>query len=246
MTQEYEKCLEALKEAINSSKKITFLTGAGVSTNSGIPDYRSANGIYSENPETMLSRFYKDNCYYAFMDFIRNKFDFRNAKPNNIHRWIASLEADHDVTVITQNVDSLHEDAGSTNVIHFHGDIKQWKCLSCGKIHDFDYIKANSYCDCEDEGKLEASIVLYGDNIDQENDRLAREALWNSNLVIVVGTSLSVFPFAGLIEELNPYFVEDVATLVLLNKEDTTYYSNAFDIKIIDDASNVVNELEEI
>lgn len=240
MKQDYDKNLKELKEVINKSKRITFLTGAGVSTNSGIPDYRSANGIYSKNPEIMLSRSYKDKCYYTFMDFIRNKFDFKNAKPNNIHKWIANLEANHDVTVITQNIDSLHEEAGSTNVIHFHGDIKQWKCLSCGKIYDFDYIKSNSYCECE--GKLESSIVLYGDNIDQENDRLAREALWKSDLVIVIGTSLIVFPFAGLIEEVNPYFSEDVTTLVLLNKEDTVNYSNSFDIKILDDASNVIKK----
>lgn len=246
MTKEYSKCLTELKEEIRNAKKITFLTGAGVSTNSGIPDYRSSNGIYSENPETMLSRYYKDNCYYAFMDFIRKKLDFSKAIPNSIHTWISDLEKDHEVTVITQNVDTLHEQAGSTNVIHFHGDIDKWKCLSCGKVYDSSYIKSNSYCSCEDEGKLESSIVLYGDNIDPKNNRLACEALWSTDLVIVIGTSLTVFPFAGLIEELNPFFLKKVAKLVLLNKEDTVNYSNSFNIKIIDDASKIINDLEEI
>lgn len=230
--------INKLKELIANSKRLVILTGAGVSTHSGISDYRSKNGLYASNPETLLSRNYYNECYDAHCKFVRDNFDFTDKEPNDIHKWIANLQNENrDVIVITQNVDDLHEKAGSKNVIHYHGDLKKFTCKDCKKEYDFKYFKHNNYCDCG--GKLESSVVLYGDGISEENESKAKNATLKADCMLVIGTSLAVYPFALLIED--SYFVG--FPLALINKTEPVNYQHSFDVKIIDDAINVIKEL---
>lgn len=223
-----------LSDFIRGSKKIVFLTGAGVSTHSGIPDYRSVDGLYNKEPEYLLNRACWDEEYEKHIDFIRNRINIVNSEPNDIHYWISSLDDDHEVTVITQNIDGLHQKAGSKNVIEYHGNIKNWKCVRCGKKHDLSETLNVTYCSCG--GKLNSNVVLYGDSIKQENIHAGMEAVDNADLIIVVGTSLKVYPFSLLIQE-NPFCEK-----ILINKEPVE--SNGFDLELIDDALYIVNELE--
>lgn len=232
-----DKTLE-FKDLLDKSKKIVFLTGAGVSTHSGIPDYRSANGIYTDNPEYMLSDACWKNEYLKFLQFVTEHFDMSEIKPNGIHEWIAGLEKDREVTVITQNVDGLHQKAGSTNVIAYHGDVNSWECKDCFRKYDFSYVKENNYCTCGCH--LTPDVVLYGQDIYFERDTLAKQKIHEADLVIVTGTSLSVFPFADLMQE--GMFTKSV----LINKTETANYQNAFDIKFIEDTLEVIKRVQSI
>lgn len=229
--------INLFKKLLDESKKIVFLTGAGVSTHSGIPDYRSANGLYTDNPEYMLSNDCWMNEYLKFMQFVTTHFDMSNIEPNGIHKWIADLEKDKDVTVVTQNVDGLHQKAGSTNVIAYHGDVNRWICKGCFTKYDFNYAKENNYCSCGCH--LTPDVVLYGQDIYYDRDELAKQKIYEADLVIVIGTSLSVFPFADLMQE--SMFTKSV----LLNATETENYSNAFDIKFIEDALEVIKRVTE-
>lgn len=228
------RMISRLKQLIANSKNIVFLTGAGISTHSGIPDYRSANGVYSDNPEYMLSRPCWKNNYYRHMDFIRDKMNFKDAEPNDIHKWIASLQDTHNVHIITQNIDGLHHKAGSKNIINFHGDINIWHCVKCNKEYNMDYVLEHNECECN--GKLNSNVVLYGDDLHDDSFK-AYDIVNNADLIIVIGTSLKVYPFAELIFE-NPFCPK-----VLINKEhvETGHYS----LEIIDDALNIIKQLEE-
>lgn len=222
-----------LKNLLDNSQKIVFLTGAGISTHSGIPDYRSANGIYSNSLEYMLSRSCWKNNYYRQIEFIRDRMNFKDAKPNDIHKWIASLDKTHTVNVITQNIDGLHEKAGSKNIINFHGNIDTWNCINCNKEYDFNYVLENNTCKCN--GKLNPKIVLYEDDLFNDAFK-AYDIVRKADLIIVMGTSLKVYPFADLIYE------NESCKKVLINKEDVE--NGFYDLKIIDDALNVIKEME--
>lgn len=229
-------------EKIKNSKNIVILTGAGVSTHSGLKDYRSENGIYADNPEYMLSYECLHNEHDKFIEFIRKHFDFKDALPNDIHKWIASLEKDNKkVTVVTQNIDGLHQKAGSSNVLEIHGNIDNWICCSedCNESYNLNYAINNSRCSCNND--IRPEVILYGENLDDNKFNQACLDIANSDLIIVIGTSLSVFPFASIIEASHP-----LAYCMLINKEDTLNYSNIFNMKYIGDAMDLVSELNKI
>lgn len=228
--------INKLKRYIDESSKIVFLTGAGVSTHSGIPDYRSANGLYSGIPEYMLSQECLTKEYHKFIEFIRNKFNFVNVEPNDIHKWIASLDSKKDVTVITQNVDGLHQKAGSINVINYHGDVNKWRCVRCDNQYGMQYAIENYFCTCK--SPIRPNVVLYGENPSELDDTRAVKALEESDLVIVIGTSLNVYPFADLITMAHPF-----ALSVLINKEEPANFASSFNLKFICDALDVLKEV---
>ncbi|MCX8736401.1 NAD-dependent protein deacylase [Lactobacillus sp. B4026] len=192
--------LTELKADINAAKHITFLTGAGVSTHSGIPDYRSKNGIYdgvSESPETILSADTLYNRPEFFYRFVMDNMYFPEAKPNKIHQKIAEI-CNQKGELITQNVDGLDKKAGNKHVTEFHGSLYEIYCTKCHKSVTYaEY--ADSFCHKECGGIIRPGIVLYGEAIN--GDRLAQavNAMQSSDLVIISGTSFVVYPFAQLL-----------------------------------------------
>lgn len=213
--------IEQLQNMINSSSKIVFFGGAGVSTESGIPDFRSADGLYSENrdfkipPETILSRKFFDKHPEKFYEFYRQHLCYPNAQPNAAHYFLAKLEKTGKLkVVITQNVDGLHQLAGSKNVIELHGSAQRNYCVKCKSKYDFEYVyKSEGVPKCRCGKKIRPDIVLYNEMLPMGAVLKAKEALWNADLLIIAGTSLSVYPAANLIH----YF--GGKNLVLINKD---------------------------
>lgn len=235
---------ESLKEMIQNSKKIVVFTGAGISVASGIPDFRSSNGIYNEKngfsypPEQIISHsFFKSNPD-IFFDFYKSKMIFPNAKPNSAHIFFAELESKKDVTVITQNIDDLHQKAGSTKVFQLHGSVLDNYCVKCHKNYDLEYVLSqDGVPTCEFDGEIvRPGIVLYEESLDTEVISNSINAIEKADLMIVVGTSLIVYPAAGFIR----YFKGK--NLVLINK-DKTPYDNSADLVINDDITKIVEKL---
>ena len=199
--------IKKLEEAIRDSKKIVFFGGAGVSTESGIPDFRSSNGLYSKkykkniSPEEIVSRTFFFSHTEEFYNFYKDKLLYLDAKPNIAHIRLAEYEkAGKDITIITQNIDGLHQEAGSTNVIELHGTIHKNHCRQCHKIYDVNTIvNSNTVPRCECGGLIKPNIVLYEEGLNQRDLYKARDAISECDLLIVAGTSLVVYPAAGLI-----------------------------------------------
>ena len=208
----------ALEEILRDTRSLVFFGGAGVSTESGIPDFRSVDGLYHQKfkypPETMLSHtFYKTHTA-EFYDFYRQKLIVHGAKPNAAHLRLAKLEREGKCkAVVTQNIDGLHQAAGSKQVYELHGSVHRNYCEKCGKFYDLDHILHTTgvpRCDCG--GVIKPDVVLYEEAL---NDRVidgAVNAIAQADLLIVGGTSLNVWPAAGLIN----YFRGD--RLALINK----------------------------
>lgn len=236
--------INSLKEMINKANKIVVFTGAGISVASGIPDFRSSSGIYNEKsgfsypPEQIISHsFFKSNPE-IFFKFYKSKMIFPNAKPNSAHIFFADLESKKDVTVVTQNIDNLHQKAGSTKVFQLHGSVSDNYCVKCHKNYDLDYVLSQDGVPrCETDGEIVRSgIVLYEESLDNDVISNSIDAIENADLMIVVGTSLVVYPAAGFIR----YFKGK--NLVLINK-DKTPYDNSADLVINDDITKVVKKL---
>lgn len=203
-----------LKKAIQDAKYVTFLTGAGVSTPSGIPDYRSKNGLYSghERPEYLLSHENLHDHPESFYDFVKANMYFPEAKPNIIHQKMAEITNEKG-TIVTQNVDRLHTKAGAKNVVEFHGNLYDIYCQTCGERVDYrEYLQ--DFHHEKDHGILRPNIVLYQEGIPQKALEGAVKAIESADLIVVVGTSFQVYPFASLIN----YRQRD-AQLVAVNKE---------------------------
>lgn len=219
--------LEKLKEYIDHSSNIVFFGGAGVSTESNIPDFRSSSGLYNKNsefkypPETMLSHsFFKSNMD-EFYDFYRKKMIFKDAKPNDAHYSLCKLEKMGKLkAVITQNIDGLHQEAGSKNVIELHGSVHRNYCLKCGKKFDLDYVLKSSTnipkCD-ECGGVVRPDVVLYEEGLNMDNIEKAVYYIEKADILIVGGTSLVVYPAANLVRYYNG------KKLILINKSETPY-----------------------
>lgn len=213
---------ERLKEAISASDKIVFFGGAGVSTESGIPDFRSPDGLYSQKykypPEQIVSHtFFKYNTE-AFYDFYRDRMIYRDAKPNKAHIALSKLERDGKLLgVITQNIDGLHQMAGSKNVMELHGSIHRNYCTKCGKFYGLDKIITSSGVPkCDDcGGVVKPDVVLYEEGLDNEVLSASVKALRRAEVLIIGGTSLGVYPAAGLIHEFGG------SAIVLINKTET-------------------------
>ncbi len=218
--------IQLLKEMINESKKIVFFGGAGVSTESGIKDFRSADGIYMMDykypPESVLSHSFYVQHTAEFYDFYREYLCFPDAKPNMAHFKLAELEQSGKLkAVITQNVDGLHQLAGSETVYELHGSALRNYCVKCGKFHDFDFVyKSNGIPKCECGGTVKPDVVLYEESLNDEVVSGAIKAIKKADMLIVAGTSLTVYPAAGFIR----YFKGK--NLVLINKDATAMDEN--------------------
>ncbi len=198
--------LETLKKWVEESRSIVFFGGAGVSTESGIPDFRGVDGLYRQRyaypPETILSHEFLLQHPEEFYRFYREKILILNVRPNPAHEKLAQWEREGRLrAVITQNIDGLHQAAGSKRVLELHGSIHRNHCTRCGKFYTAEQIAATTgvpRCDCG--GTIRPDVVLYGESLDEKVLRASMDALAHADLLIVGGTSLSVYPAAGLID----------------------------------------------
>lgn len=194
-----------LQTLLNESKHAVFFGGAGVSTESGIPDFRSTDGIYNQKydypPETILSHTFFEQNTEEFYRFYRAKMLCPTAKPNAAHKKLAELEAAGKLTaVITQNIDGLHQAAGSQNVLELHGSVLRNYCTECGKFYGLDFMlesKGIPRCSCG--GVVKPDVVLYEESLNSDTMERSVRALSQADLLIIGGTSLAVYPAAGLI-----------------------------------------------
>lgn len=194
---------EGLK-LIESSKKIVFMTGAGVSTASGIPDYRSMTGVYQgiEDPEYLLSHTCLMTEPAKFYGFVKGLYH-QEAQPNIIHKKMKELEKTHEVSIISQNIDGLHDLAGSKRVVNFHGNLNDLYCLTCNSpVKTEDYLTSDIHAECG--GLIRPNVVLYEEGLSEENIQVAVKWLSEADLVVIVGTTFKVYPFSGLIDYRNP------------------------------------------
>lgn len=236
--------IDKLKQMIKESGRIVFLGGAGVSTESGIPDFRSENGIfkairdYGYPPETLLSRSFFDRHTDVFFKYYRDLLMNGDAKPNNAHYALADLERLGKLTAVcTQNIDGLHTMAGSKNVYELHGSIKRNYCMRCHTFYDDAFIASSDgvpHC-TKCGGIVKPDVVLYEEGLDYGTLNGAATHIMRADMLIVGGTSLQVYPAAGLIE----YYRGD--KLVLINKSTTPYDSMA-DLVIHDSIGKVLGE----
>lgn len=219
---EDEKILQ-LQEYYDDSKNIVFFGGAGVSTESGIPDFRSVDGLYNLKwaypPETILSRSFFDTNIKEFFRFYREKLLIPGIEPNKAHLALAKMEQAGKLSaIITQNIDGLHQKAGSKKVYELHGSTLRNYCMNCHKFFDADYMnnKKEDYPVCDECGSLvKPDVVLYEEGLDDSCVNGAVNAIANADMLIIGGTSLTVYPAAGLIR----YFTGKY--LVLINKSET-------------------------
>ncbi|MCY6370282.1 NAD-dependent protein deacylase [Clostridium ganghwense] len=241
--------INMFKKMIEESSNIVFFGGAGVSTESNIPDFRSEAGLYktknnfSYPPEIMLSHSFFMKHTEDFFDFYKTKMIYNDAKPNDAHKALAELERRGKLkAVITQNIDGLHQIAGSKNVLELHGSVLRNYCMKCNKSFDLDYVMNSKgltpICD-ECGGIVKPDVVLYEEGLDMNTLNSAVRHIQQADMLIVGGTSLVVYPAAGLIE----YFNEN--KLVLINKASTPYDSQA-DLVINESIGKVLREATSI
>ncbi len=237
-----EKILK-LQEIIDRSERIVFFTGAGVSTESGIPDFRSPDGLYNQKysvpPETMLSHSYYMSNPREFYKFYRDKMLCLEAEPNKAHRKIYELEkAGKVLGIVTQNIDGLHTKAGCSKVYELHGSVYRNYCRKCGKLYRPEYIKeTQGVPKCLCGGIIKPDVVLYEESLNDETVENAVNAIENADCLIVAGTSLTVYPAAGMIR----YFKGE--SIVLINR-DKTPVDSAADLVIHDKAGEVLDKIK--
>lgn len=201
-----DKNLLQMKEWIDQSNNIVFFGGAGVSTESGIPDFRSVDGLYHQNyaypPETILSHTFYREMPEEFFRFYRDKMLCLDAQPNAAHRKLAQWEREGKLkAVITQNIDGLHQKAGSRNVLELHGSVLRNHCERCHKFYDAEYIlKSEGIPRCSCGGRIKPDVVLYEEGLDSGILNRAVRAIVDADVLIIGGTSLVVYPAAGLID----------------------------------------------
>ena len=218
---------EQLQNVIDNSKRIVFFGGAGVSTESGIPDFRSVDGLYNQKydypPEQILSHTFFMHNTEEFYRFYRDKMLCLDKKPNKAHLKLAELERAGKLTaVVTQNIDGLHQAAGSKKVYELHGSVLRNYCMKCGKFHSAEYIKnSNGVPKCECGGVIKPDVVLYEEGLDDSTVSGALSAIQTADTLIIAGTSLTVYPAAGFIS----YFKGD--NIVLINRDETPFDSKA-------------------
>ncbi len=238
---------QQLKDWLRSSRHTVFLGGAGVSTASGIPDFRSAHGLYMQKKqgvsyEEMLSHDYYVRHTQEFYDFLRHVMLYPDAKPNPAHLALAKLEREGLLeAVVTQNIDGLHQMAGSKNVIELHGNEDRYLCQSCGRQYDMRYVMdCEGVPKCACGGPLKPDVVLYGEQLNQGDLARAIAYAENTELMVVGGTSLVVYPVAGLVTYLSPG-----AKLVIVNR-DPTPYDNRAELLIREDLARVLAQAAEL
>lgn len=230
-----------LKRWIEESGNIVFFGGAGVSTESNIPDFRSTDGLYNQQyefpPETILSHSFFVRNTEEFYRFYRNKMLFPKAKPNRAHLALAKLEKEGKVkAIVTQNIDGLHQAAGSKEVLELHGSVHRNYCMRCGKFYDLEAVlKTTGIPKCSCGGTIKPDVVLYEEPLDNEVMSRALSFIRKAEVLIIGGTSLTVYPAAGLID----YYRGN--KLVLINKSVTPKDSEA-DLVICDSIGRVLGD----
>ncbi|MGN0998175.1 MAG: NAD-dependent protein deacylase [Faecousia sp.] len=219
--------LEILKQWITESSRIVFFGGAGVSTESGIPDFRSVDGLYSQKfeypPETIISHSFFERKPDYFFQFYREKMLPLGFEPNVTHKVLASWEEQGKLSaVVTQNIDGLHQKAGSRKVYELHGSVLRNYCTRCGKFYPAEFVKSgNGVPKCTCGGTVKPDVVLYEEPLDQQTIEKSVAAIARADLLIVAGTSLTVYPAAGLVN----YYRGN--RLVLINRDATPFDDRA-------------------
>lgn len=240
--KEIQDKINQFKIIIQNSKNIVFFGGAGVSTESGIPDFRSKDGLYNQKykypPEMILSHTFFKNNTEEFYKFYKEKMNSLNFNPNITHVKLAELEKEGKLkTVITQNVDGLHQKAGSKNVLELHGSILRNYCIKCKKFYSAEFVfSSKGVPKCECGGIIKPDVVLYEENLNENILNSAIQAIQNAEVLIVAGTSLTVYPASGLVN----FFKGK--NLILINKTQTSY-DNIADIIINSSLGEVFKEL---
>lgn len=239
-----------LREYIEESNNIVFFGGAGVSTESGIPDFRSKGGLYNQHdiqfdkyePEYLLSRECLYNNPKVFYEFYRQKMDTRNIEPNITHNVLAKMERIGKLkAIVTQNIDGLHQKAGSKNVFEIHGTTQRNYCSKCKKEYSSDYIFTTNEIipKCECRGQIRPDVTLYGENLPENAVIGAINAIQKADMLIVGGTSLQVYPAANYIS----YFSGE--HLIVINREKIKVMLNEeTDLMIVDSLGNVFREID--
>ena len=236
------KQLQQLQEMVDRSRRIVFFGGAGVSTESGIPDFRSVDGLYNQRykypPEVMLSHSFYVAHTEEFFDFYRTKMLYLDAQPNAAHKKLAELETAGKLTaVVTQNIDGLHQKAGSKNVLELHGSVHRNFCQRCHKMYDAEFmLHSTGIPTCTCGGKVKPDVVLYEESLDQNTIQEAVRAISQADMLIIGGTSLNVYPAAGLIHYYRGH------KLVLINKSPVAQDLTA-DLVITDPIGQVFAQL---
>lgn len=234
--------MEILKRWISESSRIVFFGGAGVSTESGIPDFRSVDGLYNQKfeypPETIISHSFYERRPEYFFRFYREKMLPLGFEPNITHKVLAKWEHEGKLSaVVTQNIDGLHQKAGSRNVLELHGSVLRNYCVRCRKSHSAEFVRDSigvPKCDCG--GTVKPDVVLYEEGLDQDTIEKSIRAIYHADLLIVAGTSLTVYPAAGLID----YYRGN--RLVLINR-DATPKDNMADLVLHEGLGSVFSQL---
>ena len=237
-----EEKIQQFKQMINESNNIVFFGGAGVSTESGIPDFRSKDGLYNQKydypPEEILSHTFFINHTDAFYKFYKDKMNSLKYKPNITHIKLAELEEKGKLkAIVTQNIDGLHQKAGSKNVYELHGSVLRNYCMKCYKFYDAEYVftsKGIPKCSCG--GMIKPDVVLYEEGLDEETLENAIRAIRHADVMIVAGTSLTVQPASSLLN----YYAGN--KLVLINR-DVTPYDNWANLVIHESLGNVFENI---
>lgn len=235
--------IQKLQSIIDNSENIVFFGGAGVSTESGIPDFRSVDGLYNQKydypPEEILSHTFFMRNPGEFYRFYKDKMLELDIEPNAAHKKLAELErAGKLKAVVTQNIDGLHQKAGSKIVYELHGTVHKNYCMKCGKFFDARYVKAAEKIPCCDEcsGIIKPDVVLYEEGLDDSTVRGAVNAIANADVLIIAGTSLTVYPAAGMVR----YF--SGSNLVLINR-DPTPMDSAADLVLHEKVGELMSEI---
>lgn len=243
MTHDTEVKVKKLQEIIDESQRIVFFGGAGVSTESGIPDFRSVDGLYHQKfkypPEVMLSHTFFMQNTWDFFDFYKNRVIPADPKPNAAHLKLAELEkAGKLIGVVTQNIDGLHQAAGSEKVYELHGSVLRNYCMNCGKFFDYKYIlNASGIPECDVcGGTVKPDVVLYEEGLDNDTVVGAVNAISAADTMIVAGTSLVVYPAAGLLQYFRGKW------LILINRDPTPADASA-NLVIHDKVGEVLNQI---
>ena len=234
--------LDTLKTWVDESQKIVFFGGAGVSTESGIPDFRSVDGLYNQKfkypPETIISHSFFERRPEEFFEFYKEKMLPLGFEPNVTHKVLARWESEGKLlAVVTQNIDGLHQKAGSKNVLELHGSVLRNYCVRCHKSYSAEFVKNSRgvpLCDCG--GVVKPDVVLYEESLDQDVMYRAARAIDQADLLIVAGTSLTVWPAAGMIR----YYRG--RRLVLINRDETPF-DNEADLVLHESLGNIFREL---
>lgn len=233
--------IEKFQRLIDQSSRIVFFGGAGVSTESGIPDFRSADGLYSQQfdypPETVLSHSFFMRHTEDFYRFYQSRMLYSGIEPNAAHNKLAELEAAGKLSaVITQNIDGLHQLAGSRNVLELHGSMLRNRCMTCGETYGIEAMRGPGVPRCGCGGVIKPEVVLYEEALDTETVERAVAALRAADLVIVGGTSLAVYPAAGLLDYTR-------GKIVLINR-DATRLDAAAELVISDSIGAVLSQIQ--